>query len=143
MPDLKTSGAVSASRKDNSSCPLTSVETCDRASSPHGYTSGYELRVCPVASKASIAACTPNLGPDPFGWTCLDHASEVPARDAQHRGLLHVPCDILDITRIDRSRHDPHQRSPLVGDRGGHLRQLEDGGIAKGLEPYRPHDLPL
>jgi hypothetical protein len=29
-----------------------------------------------VSGKANVAARAPNLGSDPFGWTCLDYSGE-------------------------------------------------------------------
>jgi hypothetical protein len=95
------------------------------------------------AGKANIAARTPNLGSDPFGWTCLNHSRKIPARDARQRCLPRRSGDILDVARIDRSRHDPHQRRLLIGSRGRDFRHLKNLGIAEGLEPYRVHDLLL
>ena len=104
---------------------------------------GDQLGVGSVAGEADIAARAPNLGADPFGRTCLDHSGEIPAGDARQRRLRHGPGDVLDVARIDRSRHDPHHRRPLVGDRVRNLRHVKNRGIAEGLEPYRTHDLLL
>jgi hypothetical protein len=96
-----------------------------------------------VAGEAGIAARAPNLGADPLGGTGLDHAGEIPPGDARQRRLRHGPGDILDVTRIDRGRHDPHQCRPPVDDWRADLHQFENGGIAERLELYRAHDLLL
>ena len=104
---------------------------------------GDQLGMGSVAGEADIAAGAPNLGADPPGRTRLDHSGEIPAGDARQRRLLHRAGDILDVARIDRSRHDPHHRRPLVGDRVGNLSHMKNRGIAERLEPYRTHDLLL
>jgi len=67
-----------------------------------------------VAGDANVAARAPDLSSNPFGRTCLDHPGEIAAGDARQRRLFHRSGDILDVARVDRSRHDPHQSRPLV-----------------------------
>jgi hypothetical protein len=102
---------------------------------------GDHLRVSAVAGEAGIPARAPDRGPHPVGRPRLDHAREITAGDARQRRLLHGPGDVLDVAGINRGRHDPHQCDRLADGRSRYLRQLKNGGIAEGLEPYRSHDL--
>src|SRR5277367_3343565 len=94
-----------------------------------------------VAREAGIPAGPPDGGPDPFGWPRLDHTGEITARDARQCRLLHGSGDVLDVARIDRGCHDPHQRHRAADGWSRYLRELKNGGVAEGLEPYCTHDL--